>query len=140
MGTATLIINGTAIDDIPSFYAEINRVFMAGEDWQLGNSLDALDDLLHGGYGILAGNLPATMYWQDLAHTRNALNAAVTRAWLQEKLQRPGTFNVAAATAQLHALDRGEGKTYFDLVMEVFAAHPQVRVVALAARTTSPQA
>ncbi|WP_221887917.1 hypothetical protein [Chitinophaga polysaccharea] len=47
-----IIINGDVIIDIPSFYREINRVFMSGENWQLGNSLDAFNDLLYGGFGI----------------------------------------------------------------------------------------
>jgi len=41
-----LIIDGANIRDIASFYDEINRVFMVGEDWQLGASLDGLDDML----------------------------------------------------------------------------------------------
>ena len=44
----TLTIAGHAIRDIASFYDEINRVFMACEDWSLGPSLDALDDLFYG--------------------------------------------------------------------------------------------
>ncbi|MBP2483340.1 RNAse (barnase) inhibitor barstar [Stenotrophomonas sp. PvP093] len=53
-----LQIEGCTIHDIPSLYAEINRVFMAGEDWQLGPSLDALDDLLHGVHGVSAMSGP----------------------------------------------------------------------------------
>jgi RNAse (barnase) inhibitor barstar len=56
-----LVLDGSAIHDIAGFYAEINRVFMACEDWQLAPSLDALDDLLYGGYGALAG------HWKDIA-------------------------------------------------------------------------
>lgn len=56
-----LVLQGSAVSDIPSFYAEINRVFMAGEDWQLGHSLDALVDMLYGGYGVLAGHESATV-------------------------------------------------------------------------------
>lgn len=37
-----LVLDGSAIHDIAGFYAEINRVFMASEDWQLAPSLDAL--------------------------------------------------------------------------------------------------
>lgn len=37
-----LTIDGNRIRDIPSFYMEINSVFMSGEEWQLGPSLDAL--------------------------------------------------------------------------------------------------
>lgn len=123
-----LQINGAAIVDIPSFYAEINRVFMAGEDWQLGPSLDALDDLLYGGYGALAGHKTATVVWRDIDCSRDALGVEATRAWLQDKLRQPGTFNTEAIRHQLDALQRGDGQTYFDIVMDIFASHPNINL------------
>jgi len=75
-----LVLQGSAVSDIPSFYAEINRVFMAGEDWKLGHSLDALDDMLYGGYGVLAGHEGATLIWRDIEHSRNALGVDATRS------------------------------------------------------------
>lgn len=128
MRSLSLLIDGSAIHDIASFYAEINRVFMADEDWQLGPSLDALDDLLYGGYGAMAGHAAVSVHWKDIAHSRVALGEAATRAWLQEKRARPGTFNIRAIDAQLEALERGQGQTYFDIVMDIFAAHPNVRL------------
>lgn len=127
--TITLQIEGSAIDDIASLYAEINRVFMAGEDWQLGPSLDALDDLLHGGYGALAGHAQATLIWRDIAHSRAALGVETTRQWLQAKLDTPGSFNTQAIARQLEALQRGEGPTYFEIVMEIFGGHRQITLV-----------
>lgn len=128
-GPLTLVLEGTAMNDIPSFYAEINRVFMAGEDWQLGQSLDALDDLLYGGYGALLGHASATVIWQDMDHARVALGGEATRTWLQDKLQARGVFNADAISRQLQALERGEGQTYFEIVMEIFAAHPTLTLV-----------
>ncbi len=127
--TILLQIEGAAIDDIASLYAEINRVFMAGEDWQLGPSLDALDDLLHGGYGALAGQAQATLIWRDIAHSRTALGVETTRQWLQAKLDTPGSFNTQAIARQLQALQQGEGPTYFEIVMEIFASHRQITLV-----------
>ncbi|WP_285318047.1 barstar family protein [Stenotrophomonas maltophilia group sp. Smal35] len=127
--TITLQIEGTAIDDIASLYAEINRVFMAGEEWQLGPSLDALDDLLHGGYGALAGQARATLIWRDIAHSRTALGVEATRQWLQAKLDTPGSFNTQAIARQLDALQRGEGLTYFEIVMDIFGGHRQITLV-----------
>ncbi|RRU74455.1 barstar family protein [Stenotrophomonas maltophilia] len=127
--TITLQIEGTAIDDIASLYAEINRVFMAGEEWQLGPSLDALDDLLHGGYGALAGQAQATLIWRDIAHSRTALGVEATRQWLQAKLDTPGSFNTQAIARQLDALQRGEGLTYFEIVMDIFGGHRQITLV-----------
>ena len=121
-----LVLQGSAVSDIPSFYAEINRVFMAGEDWQLGHSLDALDDMLYGGYGVLAGHEGATLIWRDIEHSRNALGVDATRSWLQGKLAGSSVFNEATIAAQLKALGAGEGQTYFQIVMEIFAAHPRI--------------
>ena len=127
--TVFLQIEGAAIVDIPSLYAEINRVFMAGEDWQLGPSLDALDDLLYGGYGTLAGHKTATLVWRDINRSREALGLEATRAWLEDKLRQPGTFNAETIGRQLDALQRGEGQTYFQIVMDIFASHPNIALL-----------
>jgi len=124
-----LILEGSAIHDIASFYAEINRVFMSSESWQLGHSLDALDDMLYGGYGALAGHHSATVIWNDVEHSRIALGKETTRAWLQAKLAGNGTFNARAIAGQLQALKTGEGQTYFQIVMEILAAHTQLTLV-----------
>jgi len=125
-----LTLEGRAVHDIASFYAEINRVFMSNEDWQLGPSLDALDDMLYGAYGVLAGHAHVHLHWNDIAHSRQALGVTATRAWLQAKLDPPGTFNRAHVSAQLQALERGDGQTYFDIVMQIIAAHPNVTLLA----------
>ncbi|MDQ4683123.1 MULTISPECIES: ribonuclease inhibitor [Stenotrophomonas maltophilia group] len=127
--TIVLQIEGAAINDIPSLYAEINRVFMAGGNWQLGPSLDALDDLLHGGYGVLAGHDRATVIWGDIEHSRAALGRTTTCQWLQSKLEAPGTFNTRTIALKLDALQRGQGQTYFEIVMEIFASHRQITLV-----------
>jgi len=127
--TLHLQINGSAISDISSFHAEINRVFMSGEDWQLGPSLDALDDLLYGGYGALAGHATATVLWRDIERSRVALGVEATLAWLDAKLQHPGAFNADAIGRQRAALERGDGQTYFEIIMEIFAGHPRIRLV-----------
>lgn len=124
-----LVLEGRAVHDIPSFYTEVNRLFMANEDWQLGHSLDALDDMLYGGYGVLAGHAGATLIWKDIEHSRNTLGVETTRAWLQAKLEGNGRFNRSLITGQLQALDAGQGQTYFEIVMEIFATHAQITLV-----------
>ncbi len=127
--TKTLTIRGENIADIPTFYAEINRVFMAGEDWQLANSLDALDDLLYGGYGAITGREPVRIVWQDMAQSRVALGIDATRAFLSEKMQRPDIFNVGVIGRQLDALRHGTGQTYFEIVLEIIGDHRNIELV-----------
>lgn len=127
--TRTLTIDGSRIHDIPSFYDEINRVFMAGVDWTLGPSLDALDDLLYGGYGALDGDAPAILVWTHVAASREALGVDATRQYLLAKLAHPERFSSSQAQRALDALDGGTGQTYFDIVLEIIAAHTNITLV-----------
>lgn len=128
--TKTLSIIGQNIHDIPSFYAEINRVFMAGAEFRLGDSLDALNDMLYGGYGTIDGREPVRIVWHDIDASRSALGMETTRAFLSEKLRRPDLFNVALIDGQLDALERGTGQTYFEIILEIIADHPNIELVA----------
>lgn len=121
-------IEGSAIHDIASFYAEINRVFMAGESWQIGPSLDALNDLLHGGIGRIGGAGPVVVTWKDMAQTRAALGHTATERYYEDKLRPGSPFNHGYFRERLAALRSGDGQTYFDLVMAVFADHPNITV------------
>jgi len=127
--TRTYTLDGARIHDIPSFYDEINRVFMADVDWTLGPSLDALDDLLYGGYGALDGDAPAVLVWTHAGASRDALGVHATRQYLREKLAQPERFNRAHAQRALDALEAGTGQTYFDRVLEIIAAHPNITLV-----------
>ena len=129
MATQTLTIAGNNIHDIPSFYDEINRVFMANESWKLGPSLDALDDLLDGGYGAACGADTLRLIWLNMDHSRAALGVAATRAYYLSKLGKP-EFNQALVRSQLNELETGAGRTYFDIVMEIIAAHLNIELAA----------
>ncbi len=125
---ATFTIDGAAFDDIAGFYAHLNDVFMRGEDWRLGVSLDALNDMLHGGYGALNGAAHPSIRWLRADKSRADLGYAETRQWLIAKLATPRQFNERMIRAQLDALDAGTGPTYFDLILQVFADHPDVEL------------
>jgi len=125
--TDRFIIEGSRITDISALYAELNRVFMENEDWTLGASLDALDDLLYGGYGRLLGVKRATVVWRDMDISRTSLGREATREWLQQKRAQPG-FATDRISQQLQALEDGTGQTYFDIVLEIFAAHPNIHL------------
>ncbi|MCC2975424.1 barstar family protein [Sphingomonas sp. PL-96] len=128
--TKTLTLDGARIRDIASFYAEVNRVFMVGEDWTLGESLDALDDMLRGGYGAIEGQEPVRLVWNNMAASQAALGIAATVARLREKLQRPDLYDADRIGRQLDAVERGEGPTYFDTILHILADHPNIELVA----------
>jgi len=120
-----VVIEGTHIADIPSFYVEINRVYMADESWQIG-SLDGFDDLLYGGFGKVQDAKKQTIIWKDIAHSRAALGVTTTLAYYQEKLAANSPFNHAYFQQKLADLQAGKGRTYFDIVAEIIQSHPKI--------------
>lgn len=126
-----IILNGHSIKDLPSFYEEINRVFMADEDWEIGPSLDALDDLLYGGFGALKNHEEIQFVWKHISQSREALGYETTKAYYEAKLQPGSPFNVPLFQEKLRALESGSGPTYFDLILEIIAEHPTIELVAM---------
>jgi hypothetical protein len=126
--TKTLVIVASNVRDIGTFYDEINRVFMAGEDWKLGPSLDALDDMLRGGYGAISGRERVRLVWEGMEASRSDLGVDVTRAYLLAKLSRPDVFNATLINRQLEELEV-EAQTFFDIVVEVIEGHPNIDLV-----------
>lgn len=122
-------IQGKVINDIASFYEEINRVFMVGESWRIGQSLDAFNDLLYGGYGALQDVQSVELIWHHMDHSRKALGYQTTRVYYLDKLRTGSPYNKKLFEEKLGALERGAGETYFDSIMSILADHPRVRVL-----------
>lgn len=122
-------IDGNAINDIDSFYEEINRVFMVVESWKIGPSLDAFNDLLFGSYGALQGAQSVELHWHHMDHSKKALGYQTTRAYYLNKLKPGSPYNKRLFNEKLEALERGTGETYFDSILTILADHPRIRVV-----------
>lgn len=125
----TVHIDGRRVESIASFYAEVNRVFMGGEDWRLGESLDALDDLLYGGHGSLHGHEQARVVWEEHERSAVALGLGATREQLREKLATPQRYDQGLIRRRLEQLDAEGGPTYFETVLEIFRSHEGIELV-----------
>ena len=125
----TIIIDGSKIHDIPSFYEEINRIFMAGEDWKIGQNLDALNDMFYGGYGKISGNEKIYLVWKDFERNRKDLGLELTKAYYQSKLKSPSVFNTDFIQEKLSELEKGIGKTYFEIILEIIEEHKNIRLI-----------
>ena len=90
----SICLDGEQIFDIPSFYAEINRVLMHNEEWKIGHSLDALDDLMYGGFGEIKQDEPVQLIWKNISKSKESLGLEATKAFYLEKIANPSLFNV----------------------------------------------
>ena len=102
---------------------------MKGEDWQLGQSLDALNDMLYVGYGAISKHESLQLIWENFEQNRLDLGLQATRNFYTEKLKHPGVFSIETITKQLNALNNGTGQTFFDIVLEIIASHPNFKII-----------
>jgi|SRR5690554_3357616 len=119
-------INGDHIDSIGDFYKEINRLFMKGEDWEIGQSLDALDDLFYGGFGTHKSLKKFNLVWTNISKSKQVLGLETTIAFYEDKLSKPELYDSKFAKSKLLALEQGMGQTYFEIIMEIIESHPSI--------------
>lgn len=121
-------IDGASVDDIADLYDQFNRELMRNEDWRMGASLDALNDVLYRLDAETRDGDPAVVVWHDHTHSRESLGFNATERWILDKLAQPGTFNAEKFRGDLAALRAATGPTYFEIVLEVFADHPGIEL------------
>ena len=70
----TIIINGDNIFDAKGFYNEIDKVLTSELDWNTGNNLNALNDILKGGFGVHEYEEPICLVWNNSAKSKILLS------------------------------------------------------------------
>jgi len=124
-----IIIDGNRILDKKSLYEEINRVFMQNEDWKLGESLDALNDLLYGGFGVIKESEEVQLIWKNFEENQKIFGFDFTLKFYQENLQYPQTFNIKFIQKSIQELKEGKGMTYFEMILDIISEHPNVELI-----------
>lgn len=129
MNHKTYKIKGNKIHSISGFYQEINRLFMKNENWNLGESLDALDDLLYGGYGDLFGLEKIIILWENSEESKKSLGYETTKIYYESKISQPEKYNVKKIKIDLKELQENKGKTYFEIIIEIFKSHKNIELI-----------
>ncbi len=113
-----LTIDGSRCIDLDGFAAEISR-HLVDHTWY-GN-LDALNDILRGGFGTPEGGF--VLRWLDSSASRRALGHRATAARLEEMLSTCHPVNRDDVGERLAAARRGVGPTLFDELVEIIRCH-----------------
>ncbi|BAV06975.1 hypothetical protein FLA_2995 [Filimonas lacunae] len=103
---------------------------MSEEDWLLDQHLDALSELLRGGIGAITAGKPTIIRWDNIDASREALGKEATAQYYLSKFDNtPHVFGTPWIDQQLQALEAGEGKTYFELILDIIAEHPHIKLL-----------
>ena len=121
-------INGDNFQDIEGFYDELNRLVMKEENWKLGVSLDAFNDLLYGGFGIIKDYDELEIIWLNSEKSRKDLGLETTKSYYQNKLEHPEIYNSKFIQEKLEELEAGNGQTYFEILLEIISEHRKIEL------------
>jgi RNAse (barnase) inhibitor barstar len=113
-----LVVDGTRFSDLDGFAREFSGL-LSGYTWR-GN-LDALNDVLRGGYGTPESGW--VLRWVDSESSRTALGHPETARRLERLLPSVDPSNRAAFEARLDEARRGEGPTLFDEIVAIIREH-----------------
>ena len=102
---------------------------MADENWQIGQSLDALNDLFYGGFGEMKGVDAVELIWTNFEKNRKDLGVACTIAHYKQKLLKPELFNNELFRKKINELTHGKGQTYFDIIQEIIEEHKHIHLI-----------
>jgi len=102
---------------------------MGDEDWKIAQSLDALNDLLYGGFGKIEGGEEIRLVWKCFEKNRKDLGLELTKAYYLDKLKRPTVFDVNFVKGKLSELEQGVGQTYFEIILEIISEHRNIRLI-----------
>ena len=124
-----IIIEGKNINNIETFYEEVNRVFMSKENWKIAQSLDAFNDMLYGSFGDIKGKEKIQLIWKDIEQNQKSLGFQTTLDFYQNKLKSPEIFNQNFVINKINELENGLGLTFFEIVLEIIADHPNIILI-----------
>ena len=124
-----IIIEGKNINNIETFYEEVNRVFMSDEHWKIAQSLDALNDMLYGSFGEIKGKEKIQLIWKDIEKNQKSLGFQTTLEFYQNKLKSPEVFNRKFILTKIDELQNGVGLTFFEIVLEIISDHDDIILI-----------
>ena len=124
-----IIIEGKNINNIETFYEEVNRVFMLHENWKIAQSLYAFNDMLYGSFGEIKGKEKIQLIWKDIEQNQKSLGFQTTLEFYQNKLKSPEIFNRKFVLSKIDELHNGVGLTFFEIILEIITDHENIILI-----------
>ena len=126
MNNKTITINAANFSDLAGFYEEMNRLFMKDVDWKMGHSLDALNDILYGGFGVYNPGEKVIVLWENFSKSKKDLGLEETMKLYKMKIDKGYPYNVNLFQEKLTELKNGEGPVLCDIIVEIFRDHKNI--------------
>ena len=124
----TIEINGNNFSNLTEFYDEVERKMTSGLNWKISRNMDAFDDVLSGGFGVLDIDEKYQLNWENSKKSKTELNWTETIKFIEDKLKVCHPTNIEFVKKDLENAKNGIGKTLFELIVEIIKEHKQIEL------------
>lgn len=118
-----VILDGTKFSTLEGFYDEVESKLVKGY-W--GQNLDALNDMLRGGFGGREYEEAFVLIWQHSGKSRQDLGYPETVSQLEKRLLSCHPSNYDYVKDLLADARRGEGETAYDWLIGIIREHEHI--------------
>ncbi|MEP0505874.1 MAG: barstar family protein [Paracoccaceae bacterium] len=115
----TYRIDGERFSTLEEFYEEISSVLIPNVEW--GHNLDALNDILRGGFGTLDEGF--ILIWENSEVSKRRLGYPETVRMLERQLERCHPTARRSMKNKLRDAQNTKGATIFDWLVEIISEH-----------------
>lgn len=114
-----IIIDGNNFSNLEEFYKEAEKKFTRNLDWEPGRNLDAVNDLLRGGFGVHGYGEPVNLCWKNSEKSKKDLGWNETIRYLERNLKNANRKNREVLSQEILRAKRHEGQTLFEIIEEM---------------------
>jgi RNAse (barnase) inhibitor barstar len=112
-------INGKDFDDLEGFYCEIDKILTKDLAWKTGHNLDALNDLLRGGFGVHEYGEPIKLIWKNFSKSRADFGYAATIKYFEAMLEYCHPSNRGNVAEALASAKLNRGDTLLNMIVNI---------------------
>lgn len=112
-------IDGDKFDNFEEFCDHLSWTLLSDCNW--GGNLDALNDILRGGFGTPEEGF--IIKWKNSSRSRDKLGYEETARRFENILEKCHPSNIERLTMALHLARKKQGQTLFELLVEIFLDH-----------------
>jgi len=128
MNKKKIIIDGIRYNDIDGFYDEIDKVLTKGLTWRTGHNLDALNDLLRGGFGVHEYGEAIVIIWKNAKKSRVDFGYDATIKHYERVLTRCHPTNANSVSSLLEDAKQKKGATLFEILIQLIQSHDNIEL------------
>lgn len=125
-----LKIKGESFSDLKGFYDEIERSLTKVNvlDWKMGRNLDALNDVLEGGFGRYDNGEEIELVWVNSDRSKLKLGYEETMNYFEDRLRNCDSSNRKDVQKELEMVKNGNGKMLFEIIVGIIKEHQHIKL------------